>query len=784
MKQLSNMLLLLKTKKQYIAALFILIIFFILIISFTSTKKVLHVDITPIETTSIAELRLNLAAPNPLIVQFYHNDPDQPVSVAPLNKIKTTVTQYVHLSPAISGQWRWASGQRLVFTPTKPWPASTQYSLTIDNSLFANHWKLIQHDWQFSTPAFSAEIQNAHFYLNPKNPHIKNIVATIAFNYPVDRDSISGNIQLLNKHKENIPYTHHLGPYQRHLYIQSRVIDLQQQAQFVSLRIKKGIKTTRGGSKLAHKNSATIKVPSIYGLQITTPSTNITINKQGDIQHVLSIPSNFGVANQTLKNHLTLYLLDQADSKTLLDNNWLDNPLMVNKPMLERANQLKYQMITAAHAYPTNHEIIFNAPSGRVLFIQIKKDLTSLGGFELQNNYQALAQVQALPKLIQFNHKGSLLALTGNESIDLWQRGLNAIQIKISKIKSDQLYNFISQTYGDFTDPDFINSYTFNKNNMSTTTSFIKSFPDNLIQQPQPFSIDFHKLKNQFSKPGLFLVKITGWNLKTKQPLDISTSRLVLLTNFGLIVKSNADGSHDVFVQSIPTDKPVGQAHVALLGLNGLPIQSAVSDSQGHAYLPPPNSQQDTGPRSPLVYLIKKGNDVSLIPYQNQYNNRSINLSRFDTGGRYVDTSHNNSPKALTAFIFTDRGLYRPGATIHLAGIIKQQDWGYKNINVTLAGLPLTLIITSPSGKTIDKQELRLTESGLLTSTWHSPINANSGTYNISYYLGDDTGEEQLLGSAAFRIATFTPETMKMQVKFNRAHNALWTSTKNLNEKN
>ena len=63
----------------------------------------------------------------------------------------------------------------------------------------------------------------------------------------------------------------------------------------------------------------------------------------------------------------------------------------------------------------------------------------------------------------------------------------------------------------------------------------------------------------------------------------LADRRLILVTDLGLLVKDNADGTHDVFVQSIKTGEPVGGAQVDVLGKNGIPVVSVKTDDTGRA---------------------------------------------------------------------------------------------------------------------------------------------------------------------------------------------------------
>ncbi len=497
------------------------------------------------------------------------------------------------------------------------------------------------------------------------------------------------------------------------------------------------MRTTQDKAALTKKVIAKVQIPSVYSLKILNTKLDNLVNKQGKIMRILNISTNFGVVNKVLAGRLKLYLLNKNDSALLIKHHWLDNPLMVNKRMLSQAKAVAYHFLTTDHASPSSHQLTFQASRGRVLVIKVTKPLTSIGGgLMLFNDYQKLVQIQRLPVKIQFVNKGSLLTLTGNRAIGLWQRGLSTVKVDIYKVRSAQIYNLISQTTSDiFTNLNFINSNHFNLNNVSLVTSYFEKFSRKKSQQPQHFSIDFNQLKKSFNQPGLYVLKVTGWDKKKAQPLSSSSQRrVVLMTNLGLIVKGNIDNSHDVFVQSIESGKPVSGAKVTLLGINGAPIQTATTNQQGHALLPAISyAQEGQGPHAPLTYLVEKAGDISLLPYRNY--DRRINFSRFDIFGRYMTPESVRNPKALFAYVFTNQGLYQPGSLIHFASIVKQKNWGYKKEFTELEGLPISFTISSPSGKVVDKQQARLTKSGLLTSTWQSSTTAQSGLYTIDRAL-------------------------------------------------
>ena len=225
--------------------------------------------------------------------------------------------------------------------------------------------------------------------------------------------------------------------------------------------------------------------------------------------------------------------------------------------------------------------------------------------------------------------------------------------------------------------------------------------------------------------------------------------RLILVTDLGLLIKDNADGTHDVFVQSIKTGEPVGGAQVDVLGKNGISVASAETDNSGRATLPSLNDF--TREKQPVAYVVRRDEDVSFLPFGRE--DRELNFSRFDTSG-VTGLAAND----LTAFVFTDRGIYRPGDEAKLGLIIKQRDWQGK-----LDGVPLRLDVVDPRGTVVQSRLLKLNASGFLEATFPTRETSPTGKYQVNCYLVKGADDETLLGSATLRVAEFLPDRMKIK---------------------
>ena len=96
-----------------------------------------------------------------------------------------------------------------------------------------------------------------------------------------------------------------------------------------------------------------------------------------------------------------------------------------------------------------------------------------------------------------------------------------------------------------------------------------------------------------------------------------------------------------------------------------------------------------------------------------------------------------------------------------------------------MANVPLTLEITSPSGKTQWQKTIRVSESGFNDLTYPLSENAETGEWTAHILIGQQ--QEQIdVGSMTFQVQEFEPDTLKINTMFNRSQQAGWVSPQDL----
>jgi alpha-2-macroglobulin len=711
--------------------------------------------------------------------------------VAPLDRVGKEVTQGISMAPTIAGKWTWDSDSHLIFTPAIDWPAGQTYTIEFKKDFFTFGTRMESLSYSFSTLPFEAAITEFKFYQDPIKPELRQAVATVNFSYPVDTNSLTNKVSLvfqeLKKGEQHLnaqrfKYTLDYDEHKRTAYIHSESLSLPAVERYLTLTLAKGIKPIAGPSVTPDDIKAKVLIPDVGSyFKVSHAAATIVRNQQDRPLQVLTLETTLGVTEAELNKSLHVYLLPQDypvtavnEAKTNNRNYQWQDPGEVTPAILALSKPLKLQAIPADRDYASLHSYQFNAKTPAFIYLKLEKGTHGFGNFVQAFDYAAIIKVPEYPKEISFLHKGALLALGTEEKLSVLVRGLSAVKFSIARVLPDDVNHLVSQTSGDFSNPYFIGS-SFNQDNISEIFSQIQQFDATDPAKEQYTALDLSQYlaaqPTNGGPLGLFLLQAHGWNSVKNTPLNVQTNRLVLMTDLGLIVKDNNDGTHDVFVQSITNGTPINAASVAVLGKNGIPILTQMTDVTGHASFP--TLKDFTNQREPTVYVVRNGNDVSFIPYN--HSDRQLNYSRFDVGGI---TMKDPNQAALTAYLFSDRGIYRPGDTAHIGMIIKQP-----YVMPQSAGLPLEATVIDPRGVTVKDEKITLNDTGYLTLDFQTNATSPTGQYLINLYIVKDNHPSSLIGSVMINVAEFLPDRMRITAHLSQEQQQGWISPAGLTVK-
>lgn len=692
-------------------------------------------NITPLE---------DVLTPQPLLITFgvegeygFYQKP-----VAPLSQIHKRVSSGIEMKPSIEGIWEWQNDSTLVFTPKEDWPAGQLYHVRFNQNIFTKHTDLLTNHYEFATADFEGEIADYRFYQDPIEPSVKKIVGTINFNYPVDGQCLQDHCHLIMQEMkkgridlkaENLALTFTFDKHYRTAYFQTSSLTLPSNPRYVNLFLNKDIRPTKGPAKITQDIKERLLLPDVNSfLRISDSLLSIERDENDTPFQQLTVTTSTPVWTKELAQYLSAYAL--PPNKT-----WYKSG-EISEDVLAHATLIGLDALATEEHPATTHHFRLDVNANNV-FINVAKGLPGFGGYFLANDYGNVLHVPEYPKELSFLYPGSLIALNSDKKLNLKCRGISTLKISIGQVLPEYINHLVSQTTGNLQKPIFC-SGGFGRDHICHIQSEFQTLPTYSPSQVNYSTIDLKK----YAGLGLFLIKVEAWDTDNDVPYGCESERLILITDLNIIVKDNADQSHDLFIQSISTGTPVSNAEVLLIGRNGQPIVSSHSDHDGHVKI------QKSADSKPIAYIVKNDQDISLIPFQRA--DRHLNFSRYPIGGA-TDLQED----AIMAHLFSDRGLYRPGETVHMGGIVKKHF-----AKEAPSSLPLEAIIIDPRGHTVFAKNFFLPDYQCFALEYAIPKTALTGHYDIYVYIGTRQENSSPIGHESIQVAEYTPDSLTMQL--------------------
>lgn len=715
------------------------------------------------------------ARPNPLRVVFS-------AAAAPLERIGKDVATDFTVTPAVAGVWHWDSDTELVFTPAAEWPVGQSFTLDLDRGFLAPQTLLESRRLAFRSPAIVASLDSQDFWEDPTDPKNKRVVVGLQFTHPVDKATLEKRLALRMRVD---PVTDFDDAKARDLgfklvfddtgakaWVQSEPIVLPAGDGAVRVTLAPGVQSSRGGVGTTERLVAEVAVPSVETyFRVNDATTAVATNDAHRMERIATIEFTAPVQVSDLKGHVTVWELPAdrpaiGDEPERHDVTWED-PAEIVPEVLAHARKLDVTWLPSEPTFAKEQRFRFDATGGRALFLQVAQGTRAFGDYALAKRFDAVLAVEEFPQSVEIMHEGAVLALSGGRKLSLLARNLKAVEITLSRLLPGSIAHLASQTRGEFQQPEFTGGLEVE--NLAEVFREVRALAAVAPGEPQYEAVDFGAALASGAPPrGLFELHVAGWDpVEKKIVADTSDRRIVLVTDLGFLVKDALDGAHDVFVMSLATGLPVAGAEVQLLGRNGLPVVSRLTDDGGRATLPSTEGLEHE--KTPTAYAVQKAGDLSFMPFGRQ--DRRLDLSRFDTGG----VTDERELRSLQAHLFSDRGVYRPGEEITLGVIVKTLDW-----SPLPDGLPLEIVVTDPREREIRTETLTVPRDGFRDYRFSTLDASPTGTYQVQLAIVHDGDQRSVLGQTSVRVEEFLPDRMTIDARLSTPAAAGWISPADL----
>ncbi|MBE7190179.1 alpha-2-macroglobulin, partial [Jatrophihabitans endophyticus] len=198
-----------------------------------------------------------------------------------------------------------------------------------------------------------------------------------------------------------------------------------------------------------------------------------------------------------------------------------------------------------------------------------------------------------------------------------------------------------------------------------------------------------------------------------------------------------------VAAHSLQSARPMAGVELRLISRANEILSTAHTDSEGHATIPAGLFDGEHGDAPKILAALDGSGQFTWI----QMDTPALDLSDLDVKGR--------APPAVDdAFLWTDRGVYRPGETIHLGALLRDADARL------VRGVPLTLHIVRPDGIEVESKPFALASAGGGTLDVPMAGNAFSGTWRLWVSAGD----QRQVGETSVSVQDFVPPRLEAKL--------------------
>lgn len=216
---------------------------------------------------------------------------------------------------------------------------------------------------------------------------------------------------------------------------------------------------------------------------------------------------------------------------------------------------------------------------------------------------------------------------------------------------------------------------------------------------------------------------------------DHSASCNVFASNVGMIVKRNSLNKLWIAVSNILDTRPIEKAKVTAYNFQLQAIGTGETDGEGFVEIAPKGV--------PFIVVAEVDKQKA---YVRVTDGEEQSVSRFDVGGKEIQ-------KGLKGFIYGERGVWRPGDTLHVAFILEDREKRIPDKH------PVSLELYNPRGQFHTKQISTQGLNGFYTFDIPTHAEDPTGVWNAYVKVGGTAFHKSL------RIETVKPNRLKITLK-------------------
>lgn len=600
--------------------------------------------------------------------------------------------QAIRWTPAVDGKGRWVARDKIGFFLESPLAPSARYTVALSSRLSQSDSFILtgQQRFEFATRRFEVTDTTLRFRYNPDDKQKAKAVGTIDFNYPVNIADLKAHLSIQFNGDTEIPYSLLTETSTaRTVTLETEEVERGREDRVLTLRIQKDFKCTGGKLGLAAASVTSVVLSGSGTLGIT----------YCDVEEYGGSP----------------YLALRFST---------DIPAHVVEPYLQIAPNPGNTQLVMRYGEIQMHGD-FKRRTTYTLTVQ--EGLTAQDGSVLKKPYTTQLTIPDVPPTIRLlgsqSRSTGFVAREGTLNLGVATINVNQLDVEIEKVFANNLIYLAK-----------IESWRRWSSRYLGTPVHQAVLPvDARVNEEVTTRLSLREVVSD--EPGVFKIVVRDANDRW-----VSAHQWVLITDLGILVKHIGDALY-VWVKSIETHDGVAGARVTLISDNNQTLLTGKTNWAG--FIKFTEVAQQTEGFVPLLITVAKGDDLGFVQLDRHENaTADFNVA----GPPYLE-------KGYEAFLWTSRGVYRPGETVELAGIVRGAQ------HVVPRPLPARVEVLAPDGRILREARIQTSTSGGCEVRIDIPAYAQTGGYLAKLRIA-----EKEVGRTRFQVEEFMPDRMKVTV--------------------
>ncbi len=254
--------------------------------------------------------------------------------------------------------------------------------------------------------------------------------------------------------------------------------------------------------------------------------------------------------------------------------------------------------------------------------------------------------------------------------------------------------------------------------------------------------------------PGAYVVRVldatpSAGSRGENNDRPAGAARWIMYTDMALQSFTGSTGM-DVVVRSLKTARPQGAVTLTLIAQNNDELARARTNGEGRAKFAQALLKGEGPQRARYVFAYGPGGDFAALDLERGV----LDLSDRDVGGRTASGD-------VDAYMFTERGIYRPGEVVRVNGMLRDP------AGRAISSRQSTLVVYRPNGTEFRRQRLaEARDAGAIVKNVQIDRSAPRGQWRAVLEVD---GQDAPAGDVTFAVEDFVPQRLRVKVEGSEA---------------